>query len=62
MPKGSEVLRMLKKAGCKFEKQGTNHEWWINPKTGERFQIPRHKSQEIHPDTLHDILKSAGLK
>ena len=62
MARGSEVVRMLKKAGCKFDGQGTNHEWWINPKTGERFQVPLHKSQEVNPDTLHDILKAAGIK
>lgn len=62
MAKGSELIRLLKKAGCKLDKQGTNHEWWINPATGARFQIPRHKSQEINPKTLQTILKSAGLK
>lgn len=62
MAKGSEVVRMLKKAGCKFDEQGTNHEWWINPKTGEKFQVPRHKSQEVNPKTLHSILKAAGIK
>lgn len=62
MPKGSEVLRMLKKAGCKFLKHGTNHDWWINPKSGEKFQVPRHKSQEVHPDTLREIKKSAGIE
>ena len=62
MPTGAEVVRMLKKAGCKFEKQGTNHEWWVNPKTGERFQVPRHWSQEVDTKTLHSIKKSAGIK
>lgn len=62
MAKGSEVVRMLKKAGCKFYEQGTNHERWINPKTGEKFQVPRHKSQEVNPNTLHSILKAAGIK
>ena len=62
MPKGSEVVRMLKKAGCKLESQGTNHEWWINPKTGARFQVPRHKSQEVKKETLISIMKSAGIK
>ena len=62
MPKVSEVMRMLKKMGCKCDKQGKNHEWWINPKNGKRFQIPRHKSKEINPDTLDDILREADLK
>lgn len=55
MPKVSEVMRMLKKQGCRFESQGKNHEWWVNTKTGQRFQIPRHKSKEIKADTLDDI-------
>ena len=62
MPTGSEVVRMLKKAGCKFDKSGTNHDWWINPKTGERFQVPRHRSQQVAKGTLESILKSAGIK
>ncbi len=62
MPTGAELVRKLKKAGCKLESQGTNHEWWINPKTGERFQVPRHRSQDVNPKTLHSILKSAGIK
>ena len=62
MPTISEVVRMIKEAGCKLESQGTNHEWWVNPKTGERFQVQRHKSKEIKAKTLHSILKSAGIK
>ena len=62
MPTVSEVKRMLKKANCKFLKEGTNHEWWINLKTGEKFQIPRHKTKEMADKTLESIKKSAGLK
>jgi len=62
MPTGSELRRMLKKAGCRKDSDGTNHEWWINPKTGQKFQVPRHKTQEVATGTLKQILKSAGLK
>nr|MBO6295771.1 type II toxin-antitoxin system HicA family toxin [Schwartzia sp. (in: firmicutes)] len=53
---------MRKEAGCKFESQGTNHEWWVNPNTGERFQVPKHKTQEVKARTLHSILKAAGIR
>lgn len=62
VPTGAEVVRMIKEAGCKFASQGTYHEWWINPKTGERFQVPRHKTQEVKAKTLHSILKAAGIR
>ncbi len=62
MPKVSELIRKVKKAGCKFESQGTNHEWWYSPITDKKFQIPRHQSQEIDTRTYYSILKQAGIR
>lgn len=59
--KYSELKRLLKKNGCKFRDNGTNHENWIG-KSGNVFQVPRHNTQEVNPTTLNSILKSAGLK
>lgn len=60
--KGSELKRKLRKAGCYLEEQGTNHEKWFSPITQKHFWVPRHDSQEVHPKTLHKILKDAGLE
>lgn len=60
--KGSELKRKLKKADCYKKSEDTNHEKWYSPITNKSFWIPRHDSQEVHPDTLHSILKAAGLK
>lgn len=60
--KTSELVRYIKKHGCKLERQGSNHELWINPKTGQRTQVPRHSSHEIPTGTVNNILKALGLK
>ncbi|MCL2171618.1 MAG: type II toxin-antitoxin system HicA family toxin [Defluviitaleaceae bacterium] len=58
----SEFVRGLKKQGIKFHSHGTRHDWYINPENGKMAQIPRHKTQELRPGTMGDILKSLGLK
>lgn len=60
--KYSEVERRLKKAGCYFLSQGTNHEWWYSPITGRKFQISRHKSEDAKPKTLKSIAEQSGIK
>ena len=58
--KTQELLKMLKKAGCKLERNGTRHDIWHSPITGKEFTVPRHK-KEIPIGTLKNILKDAGL-
>ena len=60
--KQSELIRRLKKYGCKFQSHATNHDWWINPENGCRSQIPRHKTQDVPQKTYESILKQLGLK
>ena len=60
--KNSELKRLLKKIGCRFETYGGRHDNWINLKTGKLFQVPRHDGQEIKTGTLEAIMKQAGLK
>lgn len=57
-----ELERKLKKAGCYYIDDGTNHANWYSPKTGLRFQVPRHGRQEVPTGTCNRILKDAGLK
>lgn len=59
---GEVVRQIRRKTNCFFLREGANHEIWFNPNTGRKFQIPRHYSEELKPKTLHNILKSAGLK
>ncbi len=59
--KVSELVKELKRAGCFKTREGSNHEIWISPITGKKFQIPRHYSQELPIGTEKDIRKKAGL-
>lgn len=57
-----ELKRLLKKNGCYFFRNGTNHEIWFSPKTCEKFPVGRHNSEEVKKGTLDSIKKAAGLK
>jgi len=39
-----------------------NHEQWYSPKTGKKFSIGRHSSQDVKSGTLKSIMKDAGLE
>ena len=60
--KTSELIKFVKSFGCRIERHGSKHDEWVNPKTGGRTYIPRHKSDEIPTGTVHRILKDLGLK
>jgi predicted RNA binding protein YcfA (HicA-like mRNA interferase family) len=61
--KYSELERLVKKAGCyDTGEQQAGHPLWINPKTGERFPMSNHRSQEVATGTLRNIKRAAGLK
>lgn len=59
--KTSELLKHLKAGGCKFVREGDNHEIWYSPITGRKFPVGRHL-KEIPTGTANVILKQAGLK
>jgi len=56
-----ELKRLLKKSGSNIRHQGSRHEIWENPKTGEQFPVGRHDTKEVPKGTLDSIKKSAGL-
>ena len=59
----SEIIKQIrKKTNCYIVREGSNHEIWINPDTGEMFQNPRHPSQEVPTGTAKSIYKKAGLR
>lgn len=62
MPTVGEKKRELKKIGCYKIKEGKRHEIWYSPKTGKKFPVPRHDSQELATGTMNSIDKDSGLK
>ena len=61
--KYNELEKMVRKAGCyDTGEQQAGHPLWINPKTGVKFSMSNHQSQEVAKGTLNQILKAAGLK
>ncbi len=58
----SELEKQLREAGCEIHREGKSHTMWINPQTGVKFMVPRHKTQEVPIGTLKSIKKSAGLE
>ena len=59
----AEFVRYLtKKRGIKFKEHGAEHDVYLNPKTGQEAQVPRHSSKEIKDGTKNRILKDLGLK
>ena len=59
--KVSEVKQMLRVNDCYFYREGGRHEIWISRKTGKKFQVPRHNTQDVPPGTLKSIKRSAGI-
>ena len=59
--KRSELVKLLKRNGCYFAYNGTNHEVWHSDLTGKDFLLWRH-AKEIPTGTLQKILKEAGIK
>ena len=60
--KVSELIRILKRSGCRFVEHGREHDKWHSDTTGKDFRVPRHKSKEIPSGTLKAILKDAGIE
>ena len=60
--KVSELKRLITKRGCRFAEHGTEHDVWVNKKTGQKTRIPRHDTHEIGTGLAQRILKDLGLK
>lgn len=58
----NEVKQMLRKNDCYFYRQGSRHGTWTSRRTGKKFQIPRHGTQEAPTGTLKSIKESAGTE
>jgi mRNA interferase HicA len=58
----SELEKRLKKEGCYFFKEGSNHSIWFSPITGKKFSLSYHKNEEVRSGTLKSIIKDSGIK
>ena len=61
MSKWAELKREFKNAGCYWESDGGNHEWWFSPITGKRFQMGRHSQQEVPEGIEKTLRKQTGV-
>jgi len=41
--KRRDLERRLRMAGCLLKREGASHSIWINPSTGVKEAVPRHK-------------------
>ena len=59
--KRSELLRILKRHGCKFIEHGGNHDKFYSPITQKSFPVWRH-AKDIPSGTVKAIFKQAGIE
>jgi len=61
--KYSELEKKIKETtNCRFFRNGGRHPIWRNPDTGELFEMSYHKSEEVKPGKLKNIIKKSGVK
>jgi predicted RNA binding protein YcfA (HicA-like mRNA interferase family) len=57
-----ELVKKLKRLGCEYARPGAgSHEIWVNPHTRMAAPIPYHRSKDIGPKLLAQILKQLGV-
>ena len=59
--KTSELIKLLKAAGCYIIRHGGNHDIWFSPITGNSFPVGRHQSKDVPKGTAGSIRKQAGI-
>lgn len=60
--KYAELVKKLKLLGCEYARPGSgSHEIWFNPATGKVAPVPYHRSKDIGPKLLAQILKQLGI-
>ena len=45
--KTKQFVALLKRNGCILLRSGGKHDIWCNPKTKQKYAIPRHQSKEL---------------
>ena len=54
--KRGALLKILHEQGAIFVKHGKKHDQYLQPKTGRKDQVPRHK--DISEETARSIIKN----
>lgn len=57
----AELIRLLKKNGCKLVGHNKRHDMYWSPITGNTFMVGRHAKEEMRTGTVQSILKAAGI-
>ena len=60
--KYSELKKLLRNNGSRFDHEAGRHEMWYSSVTGLYFPISRHNTEDCPKGTLSSILKDAGIK
>ena len=58
--KRSELIRELQEQGCILHRHGGRHDIYVNPRTGQKQAVPRHR--EIDNALAKHIKKYLGLE
>jgi mRNA interferase HicA len=57
--KRKEFISELEKSGCVLHRQGSRHDIYLNPATGQKSPVPRHA--EVKDSLCRLIRKQLGL-
>lgn len=57
--KRRDLVRYLEQQGCVLLREGRNHTVYLNPRTGQRTSVPRHK--EIATLTGYTACDQVGI-
>jgi predicted RNA binding protein YcfA (HicA-like mRNA interferase family) len=54
-----DLLAHLRRHGCRFLREGSDHSIWENPTNGRRTAVPRHR--EVPEFTASRICRQLGI-
>ena len=57
--KRNQIIKYLRKNGCVFDREGSNHTIYYNPRTNLSTSVPRHS--EIDDTICNEICKQLGV-
>ena len=57
--KRNQIIKYLQKNGCVWDREGSNHTIYYNPKMNLSTSVPRH--QEIDDRICNEICKQLGV-
>jgi mRNA interferase HicA len=58
--KRKELVKQLESSGCILLRHGANHDIYLNPKSGQKQPVPRHK--EVSEHLARHIKKYLGIE